>query len=284
MTNGQVNYLSTSKYSDQIAKAASDWNAFGSTANIQKSGGSGPPTLLIEDADDLGLGWPAKYVRGRDGQPARIYLNRAYLENAEPEQIQGIIAHELGHSIGLSDAPGSGGIMGGSLGGAITGPNGADRAPYDSLDPSGAICGQQAPDEQFDPDGPAPITEENPNGCHIIADSPHIRQSTGGVGFKARVYCAVPTTVTATLILRRKACHFLVWYFCGDGVSTTIDTVTTKYPNKAAEFNNLSAPCANADMNTYFGVISTAWYPSAAGVATMERIPWSPDMLLPCGM
>jgi hypothetical protein len=268
MTDGQVRYVTDSTFRDQIADAASDWNALGSKASIQPSSdSSAQPSLVIGDVNDPGLGWRAKYVVGRDGQPAHIFLNHAFMDHESPAEVQGVIAHELGHAIGLPDTSGAGEIMAGDKGGALTGPTDADRQLYSQLGPDGAICGQSAPDEEFAPgDGPAPTSPDNPAGCRSYVDAPHRRDSTGGVGAKVRVFCAVPTTVSVTVDLYTDAACLPLVDFCLSSrrVASTTGDVTVKYPNKAAEFNDQSVTCKTGDPARYKAVISDTSYDGGA--------------------
>lgn len=108
--NGQIAYSSTSQYAQAVSSAVASWNKLSKTLMSPVRGGDAP-TLVIKDVDEPNAKWRGEYARPHDGHPAEISINTAFLKDASPQLIQGLIAHELGHALGLLDSSSEGSLM-----------------------------------------------------------------------------------------------------------------------------------------------------------------------------
>ncbi|MGH3724307.1 MAG: M57 family metalloprotease [Mycobacterium sp.] len=152
-------YDSSSKYAKEISAAADSWNKLGQL-KISPSASGSAPTVTVNDVNDPSVSWRGQYVAPNSGQPAEITINMAYLQNAPAELIQSLIAHELGHALGLGDSASPGSLMNSLSSGPS--PTALDSAALSQVDSSGAVCGQNLPPVQHDP------FCENPNECDFI--------------------------------------------------------------------------------------------------------------------
>lgn len=108
--NGAISYRSFSGYTGQLAQAIKAWTGAGS-APINAAAQGQVPSLIITDVNKPGEGWSGEYQPSTGpGIPGVISLNTAQLGNATAAQVQAIMAHELGHALGLPEGP-SGSVM-----------------------------------------------------------------------------------------------------------------------------------------------------------------------------
>jgi len=88
-----------------ILNGAGAWDA--SSANVLFEIGSG--ALTAQDTSDCGNsndGWTQYSILFGYFLYANVYLNYCWTQHESPYQIQSVAGHELGHGIGLGDAPG----------------------------------------------------------------------------------------------------------------------------------------------------------------------------------
>lgn len=100
---------STTALQGELAAAIQDWNSSGA-ASIA-SGGGGSPDVVVSDTYEPGNPHRGVYYPSVNGGPAQIVINRAKLDGASPDVIRALMAHELGHALGLPDAAGGSSLM-----------------------------------------------------------------------------------------------------------------------------------------------------------------------------
>ncbi|WP_141868292.1 matrixin family metalloprotease [Arthrobacter sp. SLBN-53] len=98
VTNGQVVYSASPELTTAASQAAQSWVDAGSVP-IDEAGASIPtPTVVIEVSRDPTVGI-AEYTSGSDTAPARIRVNP---DNLSATELMSVLAHELGHALGLA--------------------------------------------------------------------------------------------------------------------------------------------------------------------------------------
>lgn len=157
-----LTYSYQGAHPELAAAAASAWRAGG----VSITSGSAP-NLRIREVNDPSYRHPGSYRPAEGGQPAEIVVNLAQLNGGGDEAIRFVIAHELGHALGLSDSDAIGSLMNGPVGANILGPQPSDLAALAARQPSCSGQGSGSPQNcsEYSIAGCTPTTKDSLKLC-----------------------------------------------------------------------------------------------------------------------
>lgn len=101
-----VNYYTTGVWNTATGNAVASWNNTGTRVNLQQVADPAAP-IYIDNARYFGqTGWVGQTTLRPNPQAnpytrAIIYTNRTYMDGYVRDKRQSVIAHELGHGLGL---------------------------------------------------------------------------------------------------------------------------------------------------------------------------------------
>ncbi len=150
--DGVVRYKAPAELLPAIENAAGAWKGVGAPDISAVSDGSSP-TVEIQIVSDRAAGWQGLYVAPVGNRPAQILLNTAIAGPVGSASMQRVVAHELGHAIGLLDTSNPTSLMGINTGRVNT-PQPADVQALQQVGVGGVSCGPAAPATQMTPEPP----------------------------------------------------------------------------------------------------------------------------------
>lgn len=166
------------------AAAASSWGAGG----VSISPG-GAPNLRIREVNAPSYKHPGSYRPAEGGQLAEIVVNLAQLNGGGDDAIRFVIAHELGHALGLSDSDSLGSLMNGPIGSSILGPQPSDLEALAARRPSCSGQGSGSPQNcsEYTIAGCEPTTKNSLKMCRNY--DPRAANVIAVFGGKVKLMC-----------------------------------------------------------------------------------------------
>ncbi|MEC4616425.1 matrixin family metalloprotease [Tsukamurella tyrosinosolvens] len=139
VSNGLIAYgAPPGGLADAVSGASGAWNSAGGN-QITPAAGNAKPTLVIVEVRSNEK-WQGQYTTGDSSMPARIEINLNRTSGLTPDQLQAVVAHEMGHALGLSDTSDPSSLMNGSGGAAPSTPQASDVAALKGLPSQAEAC------------------------------------------------------------------------------------------------------------------------------------------------